>query len=74
MSGTEGMKMEQQKDVTKSQSSDEFNESEFLDGQRDCAEGVEHNINQSVSYDHGYATQYQHEQNLTGGGECPTLV
>jgi hypothetical protein len=34
---------------------------EFIDGQRDCRDGVEHQ-SRSESYDRGYAAQYELEQ------------
>ncbi len=36
--------------------------SEFMQGQRDCRDGVDHKAGQSDSYDRGYATQYEYEQ------------
>lgn len=42
--------------------SDKLNESEFLQGQKDCMNGVEHKDG-TESYNRGYAAQYQHEQN-----------
>lgn len=40
----------------------DFDSSEFLAGQNDCAEGKEHKSGRSESYDRGYSTQYQMEQ------------
>lgn len=39
----------------------EFNEKEFLQGQKDCASGVPHKDG-SDSYNRGYAVQYEMEQ------------
>jgi hypothetical protein len=36
--------------------------SEFMQGQRDCRDGVDHKAGQSDSYNRGYATQYEWEQ------------
>lgn len=35
---------------------------EFLRGQIDCQNGVQHKAGQSESYDRGYATEYEREQ------------
>jgi len=35
---------------------------EFLRGQIDCRDGVEHRPGQSSDYDRGYSTQYEWEQ------------
>jgi hypothetical protein len=35
---------------------------EFLRGQIDCQNGVDHKPGQSPDYDRGYATQYEWEQ------------
>jgi hypothetical protein len=43
---------------------EEMNTSEFLQGANDCLVGVEHKAGKGQSYDAGYASQYQHEQNL----------
>ena len=42
-----------------------MNTSEFLQGANDCLMGVEHKAGRGQSYDAGYSSQYQHEQNLT---------
>tara|TARA_R110000824_G_scaffold18584_1_gene73376 strand:+ start:5185 stop:5367 length:183 start_codon:yes stop_codon:yes gene_type:complete len=42
-----------------------MNTSEFLQGANDCLMGVEHKAGKGQSYDAGYSSQYQHEQNLT---------
>lgn len=38
---------------------------EFVRGQKDCRDGVEHQSGNSESYDEGYATQYALEQILS---------
>ena len=38
---------------------------DFLKGQRDCEQGVEHKAGQSKFYDRGYSVQYEMEQVLT---------
>jgi hypothetical protein len=38
---------------------------DFLKGQADCANGVEHSGGKGEYYDRGYSAQYQHEQNMT---------
>lgn len=35
---------------------------DFLDGQSDCRNGVEHKSGMSKDYDRGYAAEYQAEQ------------
>jgi len=40
--------------------SDKFND--FVRGQADCRNGVEHKSGQSKSYDEGYSAEYQMEQ------------
>ena len=40
------------------------NTNDFLKGQRDCKEGNPPERKPSEDYLRGYATQYQHEQNL----------
>jgi len=42
-----------------------INADEFLQGQKDCRDGVPHESGKSDSYDRGYNCQYQHEQNQT---------
>ena len=42
-----------------------MNTSEFLQGANDCLMGVKHRAGKGNSYDAGYSSQYQHEQNLT---------
>jgi hypothetical protein len=37
-------------------------EDDFLQGQKDCRNGVEHKPMQSEAYNRGYATQYEKEQ------------
>ena len=39
-----------------------MNTSEFLRGQRDCKDGVEHKAGQHRDYDRGFASQYEAEQ------------
>lgn len=41
-----------------------FSADDFLQGQKDCQQGIPHK-NGSDSYNRGYATQYQHEANLS---------
>jgi len=41
--------------------SEQYNAEQFIDGQRDCREGVPHKAGMSESYDAGYATQFQLE-------------
>jgi hypothetical protein len=48
----------------------EFNEDEFLRGQQDCKDGKPHLAGQSSSYDRGYSTEYQHEQNISNLTGC----
>ena len=43
----------------------EMNTAEYLQGANDCLLGVEHKAGKSDSYNAGYASQYQHEQNIT---------
>lgn len=43
-------------------------ESDFLQGQRDCKNGVPHKPMQSEAYDRGYAAQYEAEQVQTEMG------
>lgn len=45
-----------------------MNASDFLRGQTDCKNGVEHRAGQSESYDRGYAAQYGREQLLSEMG------
>ena len=35
---------------------------EFIDGQKDCRDGVPHKAGMSESYDAGYSAEYQLEQ------------
>jgi len=42
-----------------------MNTAEYLRGANDCLAGVEHKEGRGESYDAGYASQYQQEQNLT---------
>ena len=37
---------------------------DFIKGQRDCRDGVEHKAGKSKAYDNGYAFQYEMEQRL----------
>lgn len=37
-------------------------EDDFLQGQRDCEEGIVHAAGHSEAYDRGYGTQYEKEQ------------
>ncbi len=48
-----------------------MNTAEYLQGANDCLMGVEHKAGRGDSYDAGYSSQYQHEQNLNAltGGE-----
>lgn len=39
-----------------------MNCNEYLRGQRDCKDGVEHKAEQSEDYDRGYGDQYSAEQ------------
>jgi len=39
-----------------------MNPDEFMQGQKDCANGVPHKAGMSDSYDRGYAAQYEMEQ------------
>ncbi len=39
-----------------------YNIGEFIDGQRDCRDGVAHFDGKGDSYDTGYAFEYQMEQ------------
>ena len=41
---------------------------EFLDGQRDCKNGVEHKPGRSEEYNNGYGCQYEAEQLMTEMG------
>ena len=41
-----------------------MNTTEYLQGANDCLMGVEHMAGKGQSYDAGYSSQYQHEQNL----------
>jgi hypothetical protein len=41
---------------------------DFLQGQNDCRDGIEHKAGKSAAYDDGYSTQYQAEQILTDMG------
>jgi hypothetical protein len=49
----------------------EMNTAEYLQGANDCLMGIEHKAGKGQSYDAGYSSQYQHEQNLNAltGGE-----
>jgi len=38
---------------------------DFLKGQEDCIDGVEHKAGKSEAYDRGYAAEYELEQVLT---------
>tara|TARA_R110002096_G_scaffold130155_2_gene279240 strand:- start:105 stop:284 length:180 start_codon:yes stop_codon:yes gene_type:complete len=38
---------------------------DFMLGQTDCREGVEHVAGMSDAYNRGYAAEYQHQENLT---------
>tara|TARA_R110002110_G_scaffold384774_1_gene596378 strand:- start:303 stop:452 length:150 start_codon:yes stop_codon:yes gene_type:complete len=42
-----------------------MNTSEYLQGASDYLMGVENKAGRGDSYDAGYSSQYQHEQNLT---------
>ena len=42
-----------------------MNTLEFLQGANDCLIGVEHKAGRGDSYEAGYSSQYQHEQNMT---------
>lgn len=44
------------------QSTSTIDAHDFLRGQRDCRDGVDHRVGQSSSYDRGYAAQYEWEQ------------
>lgn len=35
---------------------------DFIQGQKDCAEGIQHKSGMSADYDRGYSTQYELEQ------------
>ncbi len=37
-------------------------EDDFLQGQRDCRNGIPHSANNSEAYDRGYGAQYEKEQ------------
>ena len=39
-----------------------MNTDDFLQGQRDCKDGVSHKPNQSEAYDRGYSTEYIFQQ------------
>jgi len=41
-----------------------MNADEFLKGQKDCKNGVTHEVGRHPDYDRGYNAQYQHEQNM----------
>ena len=41
---------------------------DFLQGQNDCRDGIEHKAGKSAAYDDGYSTQYSAEQMLTEMG------
>ena len=38
---------------------------EFMQGQRDCRDGIPHKEGESDAYDRGYTAQYQLEQALS---------
>ncbi len=35
---------------------------DFIDGMRDCRDGIDHQIGRSKDYDDGYSAQYELEQ------------
>lgn len=39
--------------------------SDFLAGQRDCRDGVPHQVGRSESYNRGYSEEYAHQENVT---------
>ena len=41
---------------------------DFMQGQRDCREGIPHQSGKGEAYDRGYACQYEAEQCLTEMG------
>jgi hypothetical protein len=43
---------------------DQFSE-DFLQGQKDCQEGIPHKPDQSEAYDRGYSAQYHLEAELS---------
>jgi len=43
----------------------EINATEFMQGQKDCQDGISHKAGQSESYDRGYAAEYEKEQSIT---------
>lgn len=45
-----------------------MNADDFLQGQRDCKNGVPHEAGKSKDYDAGYGAQYSAEQMLTEMG------
>jgi hypothetical protein len=45
-----------------------MNTREYLDGQRDCRDGLPAKLNASDDYYEGFGTQYQAEQMLTEMG------
>ena len=45
-----------------------MNTDDFLQGQRDCKDGVPHEAGKSKDYDAGYGSQYEAEQALTEMG------
>ena len=52
-------------DSSTNKASGKMNTAEYLQGANDCLLGVDHKAGKSDSYNAGYASQYQHEQNLT---------
>ena len=38
---------------------------DFLQGEKDCQEGIPHEDGKSEAYDSGYSSRYQHEQNMS---------
>tara|TARA_R110000737_G_scaffold51220_1_gene72401 strand:- start:511 stop:690 length:180 start_codon:yes stop_codon:yes gene_type:complete len=52
-------------DSSTNKASGKMNTSEYLQGANDCLMGVEHKAGRGDSYDAGYSSQYQHEQNMT---------
>ena len=41
------------------------NPDEFLRGQQDCQEGIEHKTGRSDDYDRGFSAQYQMQEAMT---------
>ena len=52
-------------DCSTDKAGEEMNTAEYLQGANDCLIGVEHKAGKGDSYDAGYSSQYQHEQNMT---------